>query len=280
MKTKFDALLNDASGNFAYYIEDLTTGETLSRQADLRFHAASMIKLFYLYEALRQVDAGKCTLDDRHRLKEDDKVGGAGALKLLRSGVELSLSDLLNLMIQVSDNTATNMLFDILGKDNINASLRNLAIQNTLIARKLMLPEANLYSYSTARDIATVLKEFYRPTRLSAAGAALAMSILYEQQFNDCLNGHLNLCGRCHALIESANICPQCSCDSDVVDPYNLPFAHKTGSIQGVVHDGGILNHAGRPIVAVLLSDQLPDNRVGQVVQRNFGRLIYRHFYE
>lgn len=279
MKNKIEALFDKTNGIFAYYVEDLNSGQVFQKNGQLRFHAASMIKLFYLYEALRQVDDEKLSLDNLYTLDCNDKVGGCGALKLLRDGIELSLLDLLNLMIQLSDNSATNMLFDILGKDNINQALCDIEINNTLVARKLMVVIPNLFSYSTAQDIATILKEFYQPRKLSKASAALAMKILYGQQFNDCLNGDLIFCGNCQKLIKNDNICPYCGYDSDKIEPIQIPFAHKTGSIQGHVHDGGIFSYKGQSIVAVLLSSKLDNNQKGIALQRDFGRLLYQHYF-
>lgn len=279
MKEKINNLLNNKSGRFAYYVEDIESGEVVKSNENIRFHAASMIKLFYLYEALKQVDSGILNLNDKFEVKSNDPVGGSGALKLMHVGLEVTLRDLLNLMIQISDNTATNMLFDILGKDNINKSLKDLGINETFIARKLMIVEENLYSYSTANDIAMILKEFYNPTKLTKNSSKIAMEILYNQQYNESLSYDLILCGNCNKQIKNENICPYCNKDTNNIDPKEIKFAHKTGSIQGVIHDGGILTHNGKAIIIVLLTDNLKNNQDGVQIQRAFGNLIYDNFF-
>lgn len=279
LKTEILNCLKTLDGDYAIYIKDLKNNCIININGEERFHAASIIKLYYLYEALKQVQEGTLNLDSTFKLPSDEKVGGAGVLKLLHDDIELSLEDLMTLMIDVSDNTATNMLYDILGKDNINASIRSIGINDTLIARKLMRVIPGLYSYTTAKDTGLILENFINPVSLEKNLADKALDILIKQQYNDGISKNLITCDRCGSLVKFENVCPKCKTDFSEIDVINVPFYHKTGEITGVTHDAGILIHNGRPLVIVMLIKNLKNNLDGKLYMSILGEIIY-NFYD
>ena len=97
-------------------------GETWSRQGDVRFPSASTAKIPIMIEIHRMVDRGTIAFDDLHRLEPTEKSPGSGVLRYLHGGLELSLADLVYLMMSISDNTATNILIELAGMDRINAT--------------------------------------------------------------------------------------------------------------------------------------------------------------
>src|SRR6185436_3060907 len=81
----------------------------------------SVIKIPLMVEAFRQIEAGKFALADRVTLKESDKRPGTGIIRSLDAGATLTIKDLLTLMIIVSDNTATDLIFEkVGGTDPVN----------------------------------------------------------------------------------------------------------------------------------------------------------------
>lgn len=76
-----------------------------------------------LAELFRQVSEGKFALKDRHTLTAEDKSYGSGMLRLFDTGASLTLRDLAMLMMKISDNTATDILFRLVGKDNIKCNV-------------------------------------------------------------------------------------------------------------------------------------------------------------
>lgn len=270
--------LETLNGHYAIYIKDLKSNSVIKINEEERFHSASIIKLYFLYEALKQIQDGFLSLDTTFKLPSDEKVGGAGVLHLLHDGIELTLEDLLTLMIDVSDNTATNMLYDILGKDNINASIKELGIHNTLVARKLMRIIPGVYSYTTAKDTAIILENFINPTELEKNLAEKSLSVLIKQQFNDGISKYLTTCGCCGSLIKFQNICPNCKTNKGETDPIKVPFYHKTGEITGVTHDAGILMLNNNPVIIVMLINNLDNNLDGKSYMSKIGEIIY-NFY-
>ena len=107
------------TGDLGLLFTDLKTGETVTVNPDQELPAASTFKVFLLAEFLRQCEAGKYSLMDRHELKEEFVSPGSGVLCDLLPGMNLTLMDYARLMMMLSDNTATDYLYSLTGRDNI-----------------------------------------------------------------------------------------------------------------------------------------------------------------
>src|SRR5438105_9475918 len=109
-------LVNAHKGKAAVAIVNLRTGETFDVNADEPMSTASLIKLPVMIEVYQQVAEGKIKLTDPVTLREEDKVPGSGVLTHYFSpGLTFPLKDAVRLMIDVSDNTATNLVLDKIG---------------------------------------------------------------------------------------------------------------------------------------------------------------------
>lgn len=280
LKKKILKFIGEIEGKVAVYIKHMNTGESICIQEKERFHAASMIKIPILLEALRQVEAGVLKLTNKFQVHDTDKVGGCGVLSILHQGIELTVDDLLHLMIDISDNTATNMLIDILGKDNVNDTLTKLGIENTYLARKLMITMPNVYSYTTAEDMGILFEKLVKFEGLGKSSIDKAIEILLAQQLNDRLSQKLNCCGSCGYRVGYENICPECGASMSDVDTVPVKFAHKTGEITGAVHDGGILYIGDTTIVIVVLTKDLKRNLDGYDLLANIGLEVYQYYTE
>jgi beta-lactamase class A len=97
-------------------VTDVATGAVVAAlNADRPFQLASMFKVPVLVAALRRVDTGDLALGMRYAVQRDHKLIGSGVLSYLDDGLAPTLRDLLTLMIIISDNTATDMVLDVLG---------------------------------------------------------------------------------------------------------------------------------------------------------------------
>ena len=130
-------ILDDAitriPGTVGFYAEDLTTGEQLSYNADETFFTASTFKVALQDGLYREIASGNIELLERVKLNEDMKVAGSGVLKEMVSGIELTIHDLAMLMIIVSDNTATDIIYNRVGKENLRDLLGSLGLTHTKI---------------------------------------------------------------------------------------------------------------------------------------------------
>src|SRR5437762_2166279 len=138
ISTRFDGVMGVA-------ILDLTDGRILLRNANHVFPAASSIKIAILLELYRQDQEpragakGKARLDDIYTFDPKDLVEDSRIMAGLTPGItRVTNRDLAQFMIAVSDNSAANVLYDGVGKDNVNAMLRSLGLSKTMLRRKMM----------------------------------------------------------------------------------------------------------------------------------------------
>ena len=122
----------DFQGRLGFYVEDLTTGETGEYAADQRFPTASICKVPIMVELFRQAEAGRLSLDERRRLQGCLSYS-MGALNLLEDEPELTLRDFCRLMIQVSDDLATDFLLEVVGGSSVNSHLDALGLVHTRV---------------------------------------------------------------------------------------------------------------------------------------------------
>ena len=112
---RLETIASGLDGVMGFCVVDLTTGERFTRLADQAFPTASSIKIAILYELYAQAEQGRVRLDDVRPLTDATRVGGSGVLQELQSPA-LTLVDYATLMVMVSDNSATNLLIDLLGQ--------------------------------------------------------------------------------------------------------------------------------------------------------------------
>lgn len=239
------------------------------------FPSASVIKLPILVEAFRQVDQGLLDLSERRVLRAEDRVGGSGVLKELEPGLALTWRDLLTLMIVVSDNTATNMVIERIGMDAVNASAQAWGLEQTFLAGPLMVPperqtpaqrEGRRSTVSPA-DMVDLLTALHRRRILSETSCQEVLEILGRQ--------HFSLLGR------------ELGYDLDAVEEgtSSLRIASKSGSIEGVRHDVGIITTPqGSYAIAVMTKDStdrgFTSQNEGERVVARASRLVYDHWIQ
>lgn len=144
-------------------IHDFATGEKVSYNGNINIHPASVIKTLYMLAYLEEVKEGKRDLNEVYTLKEEDfygspgsKVDGSGILQFKEPGLQYTWGELMGLMISISDNLATNLFMEALGKDKLNAKIKEYGLKDSRIVRKIkqMIPGDN---HSNADDMAQVL---------------------------------------------------------------------------------------------------------------------------
>jgi beta-lactamase class A len=115
---------------------NLSTGETVAVNGDVRFPTASLIKVAVMVEVYSQIAERKIRRDTTVTLHDADKAGDETVpLNMLHDGAQLTVADLLNLMIAYSDNTATNLLVRFVGTANVDRRMASYGLANTKIFR-------------------------------------------------------------------------------------------------------------------------------------------------
>ena len=131
LDARISAIEDVFGGALGVYVQNLATGEAYAWQADAPWYLASLIKVPVAAQVLAERQAGSLSLDERLTLARSDFVDGAGPINWHDPGTPISVRYLLEQMLTVSDNTATDMLIDRVGLDAVNARARRMvAVSN------------------------------------------------------------------------------------------------------------------------------------------------------
>ena len=220
-------------GDVGLYYHALGEARVETRNPDLPLIAASVIKIPIMVTAFRDIAAGRLDANETVSISQADKMPSCGALSYMHDGLEVTLSDLITLMIILSDNTATNLLIDRLTPDHVNRTMEALGVPGIALRRRLFEPELSaqgIQNTVTARGIGTLLERM-------ATGALLGKA-LDDRMIDIMLNQRLN--GKLPFFLHGKGI--RC--------------AHKTGEDDGITHDAGII-YTERPFVLCMLSNNV-----------------------
>ena len=137
LDTLVRAEISPFKGKVFLFAKNLDTGLTYSFDGDERVRTASTIKVAVMIEAFSRVSEGRAKWTDELVLTKAARYGGSGVLPELADGLRLTLRDCVNLMMVVSDNTATNMVLDYLTTDAVNARMNSLGFKETRLMRRI-----------------------------------------------------------------------------------------------------------------------------------------------
>ena len=262
--TKLESTINDIDRNLdgvlGVAIEDLTTGQRFLLHGESIFPQASSIKAAVLAELYHQAqlsaqgESGKAKLTDLYTVRAADLVQDSDILGGLTPGVtQLTNRDLATMMVAVSDNSATNVLIDRLGMENVNALLDSLALHNTKLRRKMMDVKAaaeGRENISTPQDMLTLLENIYQ--------------------------------GRVLNKEMTADFFKMLSTHKDSFIPRDLPdglqIANKPGELEAVRNDSGIVFLQNRPYIICVMTTYLVRERDGEEAIAKISAAAYRYF--
>jgi beta-lactamase class A len=229
---------------------DLSTGFQTGFNAGASMPAASTIKIPVMVEVFLQVQAGRFTLDHRVTLLPRDKDWGSGELCDAPAGSTYSVADLLEKMIDISDNTATNMLIRLVGRQNINASMHRLGLRRTHLAGDIRTDGWTIRRTlrTSPHDLVRLLALMARRELVDAWSSNAMISILEDDQFNTLLPAPL---------------------------PEDITIAHKTGSLFDTLNDAGIVYADDAPYVIAVMTTGLPSQDLGRAFIHSLSRLVY-----
>ena len=256
LETQLANVAEHLNGVMGYAIKDLSSGETFLRLPDTVFPQASSIKLTILLELMRQAQEGKLTLEEKHTLRRSEMTAGdtEPILTMLGDGtVTLSLRDLAIFMVVLSDNTATNILIDRLGMDNINESVARLGLNETKLRRHMIDLEAarkGNENVSTPREMLTLIEKVHAGQALDAAHTKEYFDLLRlpkESEFHKAL-------------------------------PEDVSIADKPGSLEGVRCDTGLIEIPGHPFIMSITTTYDASGDDGERAVEDVARLANDYF--
>lgn len=220
-------------------------GSRWTHEGQRKFRAASIVKIPLMVEIYRRAEAGDFSLADIHVLKAEEKAPGSGVMLHLHDGVELTLNDLVYLMISISDNTATNLLIRLAGMDAVNATIRDIGMQQSNLGREMKnrpAIEGEQENWASPEDYTLVVQSILNGNAASEASCQAMIEMLKKQQNTRRISRYI----------------PQ----SDEIE-----WGTKTGSIKGVTNDVGyVRTDKGTLIIAVLCEGMGDQHRGEQVI--------------
>lgn len=251
LRARATRALESYPGNVSAVVE--TSSGRIEVDAHSRMKSASTIKLAVLLEAYRQFDRSILNANDLVKLKPEDFTEGSGVLFHLDSVKELSIRDLLTLMIIVSDNTASNIAIRTVGMDNVNVLMRENGCTDTTLGREFMDFEAasrGLDNITSAADLVAMLKAADTGELFSEESRQHIIHTLKRQQFLANLHGRID-------------------------EDDEVAIASKSGSLPGVVNDAGIFEYRGEKVYVAVLVNDAPDNHSAQELIAEIGGYVY-----
>lgn len=255
---KLEAAIHDVDqhldGVMGVAIDDLSTGEQFFLHENEVFAQASSIKIAVLANLYLQAQQGKLKLTDLYTVQASDLVADSDIMGGLTPGVtRITLRDLATMMVAVSDNSATNVLIDRVGMNNVNAMLDGLSLTHTRLRRKMMDLDAakqGRENISTPREMMTLLAALYQGKVLNKESTADFFKML--------------------------------STNKDSWIPRDLPadikIANKPGSLEGVRNDSGVVFVEGRPYVICVMTAFLRNERDGEQAISSVSLAAWRMF--
>jgi beta-lactamase class A len=274
LQRAIEPITRSVNATWGIYIKCLETGEEIGIDADRQMETMSTIKIPLMVEVLEQVKAGKFKLTDTYTLVRDDIRPGTGIIQRLDPGAVLTVKDLITLMIIVSDNTATDVLYRMVGGiEPVNVRMQALGLKQTRAGslgrdwfaalRAAPSTEAfyrekkHPFGLSTPREMGSLLEQMERGTLVDKPSSDLMLQIMRGQVYRTRLPRH--------------------------VTGYVIP--HKTGDFLPYVGDDvGVLESraAGRTIVITVFtgdhygSGETLENAIGLIAKEVGDYFRYR----
>jgi beta-lactamase class A len=238
LRDRLMSVVEDDEDGYAFVVKDLSTGRGATHNADKNFYAASLFKLFVMYEVFKQQASGSVDWQDELLMTPYYESQGLGPRETALCQV-LTVSEAMQAMMRISDNAAAHLLQDLVGPANVNQSLQALGIL-----------DSGLYSEelpSTASDVAFLLEAIASGEAVSEPASADMVELMASESIDNGLRSGV---------------------------PARVKVAHKTGNWTDATHDAGIVFAESGPYLFVAMSeaDYDPD------VIEELSRETWEHF--
>jgi len=236
------AEVSQFKGKVSLYAKNLDTGAVYELAGDERVSTASTIKIAVMVEAFARVSEGKAKWTDELVLTKEKKVGGSGILEEFADGLHLTFRDAVNLMMIMSDNTATNLVIDVLTTDAVNARMESLGLKETRLMRRVFgggesqegkKEESKRFGLgrTTPREMVTLLEKLERGEVVSPAASKEMLELMKREQGT---NGLWR-------------------------EEWRVPKATKSGALDALRSNIGIIYHPRGRIAIAITCSEMPE---------------------
>ncbi len=245
------ARIGSFPGTVSIAAKNLATGATYNLAAEQPVRTASTIKLPIMIECFYEAAEDKLRWTEPIKLTQDEKVSGSGILEDLSAGDELPLRDVVDLMIVLSDNTATNLILNRITGNAVNARMAQLGLQQTRVMRKILGDGNNLKPYpsgiteegaksenkkwgtgrSSPQEMLTLLEKLYRGELVGKQASDEMLSVLKRQRDHNCIGRNMK----------------------------DVTIASKSGALDHLRSDVGIVYSKRGPIAMAITVEDIPE---------------------
>lgn len=260
LQSNIERITQSINAQWGIYIKCLETGEEIAIHADDQMETMSVIKIPLLVESFRQIEAGKFSLTDRVTLTDAMKRPGTGVIRSMDAGAHLTIKDMLTMMIIVSDNTATEEMYNKAGGlDPVNKlmdqygykSIRAMAIPKPWFDKlaasdreKFVMEGKNPFGLSTPREMGHLIEKIRKGEAVSKNASEMMMQMLRGQVYTTRLPKYVT----------------------------GFRVAHKTGDfLPYVANDVGVMESRDRNIVICVFANR--HTGVGTLLEDAEGRI-------
>jgi beta-lactamase class A len=299
LERQIQAVIRGAEGEVGVIAKHLESGDEISVNGSSSYPMASVFKLPVLVEILAQVKEGKFRLEDEISIQNTDQHLGSGILAdLTAPGVRLSVRNLVQLMMMISDNSAADILLEKVGAENVNRRLKQFGIDGISVNRtcqELIMDFVGLdYEKFRGLSLDQVAAEYRKmggrsPEAFKTAVEAFnsnpedqstpqGMTSLLEKIFRkEILDPE-----SCELILSIMLECQTGEARIRAGLPRGTPLAHKTGTIAGTVNDTGIItlpDDQGHVALTVFTKGFLGKTSEVEDMIARIARFVYDYFY-
>jgi beta-lactamase class A len=288
-----------AHGTVGVAIKHLESGTELVVNGDEPFPMASTFKLPVLVELYAKAKAGRLNWDEMVDIGPLDQHLGSGELAVLYDppGIKLSLHNVANLMMMISDNSAADICLAKAGAADVNARLAALGVtgirvdrlcqelildyggQDTAKLKDLPLKELRAAMPRTSR---TEEARFASDDRYAADPRDTATPRAFVTLLEKIWRGEAVDRASSDAILETMKRCTTGQQRIRGLLPRDTDVAHKTGSMGGVLDDVGIIylpENAGHLAIAILTKRTRATSEQVEKAMAEIARYAYDYFY-
>jgi len=238
-------------GRVSLYAKNLATGQSYGVSAKEPVRTASTIKLAIMIECFFEAAEGKLKWTEPLTLKNEEKVSGTGVLQDLSDGDQLPIRDVVDLMIVLSDNTATNLILNRIGGNAVNKRMARLGLEQTRVMRKIIgngtqgqthvsgvteegaKPENKKWGLgrSSPFEMVMLLEKLHRGEMISRDASNEMLAVLKKQRDHNCIGRSMK----------------------------DVTVASKSGALDHLRSDVGIVYTKTAPIAMAISVEDIPE---------------------
>ncbi|MFW6013106.1 MAG: serine hydrolase [Candidatus Bipolaricaulota bacterium] len=251
MEAKIKEQTSSLAVDFGIAVRFLETEEQFFLNEKQTYQLASVFKVPVLFAAMKEVEDGSFSLDQRIELRSQHKTKPSGILPYLKEGLTPTFEDLLTLMIIISDNTATDMVLELLGgPETVNEIMREIGFSEAEINITMSVHDLFEDIFGSSKPLLTAPErineldnngvnlegEVYGENSTANVATPRAINELYGRIYT---NQHLSQ-DSCELMLDILLLQTINERIPRFLPP-EIPVAHKTGTLSGIRNDSGII---------------------------------------